>query len=70
MIDRNDRRLNELVGKYEGCGNVGISKRRTSPNQKRNYRPYEEIMKFKCCRFGLVCETEVACLIYETSCMA
>ena len=68
MIERNDRRVIDLVCKYEGCGKVCKSKGGLTLHQKRIHRPPEERVRFECRECGVACETEVACMMYERTC--
>ena len=69
VVDRNERRVIDLVCRYEGCGKVCKSKGGLVNHQKRIHRPPEERVRFDCSKCGLVCETEVACLMHERSCV-
>ena len=67
MIDRNDRRVFELVCRYGGCGKVCKSKWGLVQHQKRIHRASEERLKFECSVCGVACETEVVCMMHERS---
>ena len=68
MIERNDRRVLDLVCRYEGCGKVCKSKGGLVQHQKRKHRAPEERVRFECSVCGMACETEVACMMHERSC--
>ena len=67
-IDRNDRRVIDLVCRYEGCEKVCKSKGGLVQHQKRKHRaPLDRVM-FDCGRCGMKCETEVAKINHERAC--
>ena len=68
MIDRNEVRLTYLECRYEGCGKVCESKVVLVHYQKMIHRPLEERVRLECSRCGLVYETDLACLMQESSC--
>ena len=68
-LERNVGRVIELVCKYEGCGKVCRSKGGLVQHQKRIHRAPPERVMFECGRCGMRCETEVARINHERSCM-
>ena len=67
-VDRNDRRVIDLMCRYEGCGKVCKSKGGLVQHQKRIHRaPLDRVM-FVCGLCGMRCETEVARLNHERAC--
>ena len=67
-VDRNDRRVIDLVCRYEGCGKVCLSKGGLVQHQKRKHRAPLDRVVFACGLCGLRCETEVARLNHERAC--
>ena len=68
MLDRNERRLVDLVCRCKGCGKVCKSKGVLVQHQKRTHRPPNERVRYQCSRCGLLFDTEVACLMHERLC--
>ena len=67
-VDRNDRRVIDLVCRYDGCGKVCRSKGGLVQHQKRRHRAPLDRVVFDCGLCGRSCETEVAKINHERSC--
>ena len=67
-VDRNDRRVIDLVCRYEGCGKVCKSKGGLVQHQKRKHRAPLDRVVFGCGVCGMRCETEVARVNHERAC--
>ncbi len=67
-LDRNVRRMNDWVCRYEGCGKVCRSKAGLTNHQKRMHRVAEERVRFVCSICGMSVETEGARVNHERTC--
>ena len=68
MCERNERRVIDLVCRYEGCEKVCKSKAGLVQHQKWKHRPAVDRVRFECGKCGGDFDTEVACEMHERSC--
>ena len=68
MGGRNESRVIDLEGRYEGCEKVYKSKGGLVQHQNRVHRASLKRATFECGRYSSLCETEVACLNHELTC--
>ena len=68
MCERNERRVIDLVCRYDGCGKVCRSKAGLVQHQKHKHRPADDRVRFECSKCGGMYETEVACEMHKRSC--
>ena len=68
MCERNERRVIDLVCRYEGCEKVCKSKAGLVLHQKWKHRPAVDRVRFECGKCGGKYDTEVACEMHERSC--
>ena len=68
MCERNERRVIDLVCRYEGCEKVCKSKAGLVLHQKWKHRPAVDRVRFECGKCGRKYDTEVACEMHERSC--
>ena len=68
MLDRNKRRVNTLVCRYEGCEKVCKSRAGLTMHEKRMHRANEERVRFECSKCGMSVETEGARKNHESTC--
>ena len=67
-MERNKRRMNTLVCRYEGCEKVCKSRAGLTMHEKRMHRVNEERVMFACSRCGMSGETEGARKNLESTC--
>ena len=68
-LERNVKRVNVLVCRYEGCGRVCKSRAGLTMHEKRMHRAPAERARFECEKCGWVCETEGARKNHMKTCM-
>ena len=68
MCERNERRVIDLVCRYEGCEKVCRSKAGLVQHQKWKHRPAVDRVRFECSKCEGKFDTEVACEMHERSC--
>ena len=68
MCERNERRVIDLVCRYDGCGKVCRSKAGLVQHQKWKHRPADDRVRFECSKCGGVYLTEIACEMHERTC--